>query len=713
MIRKLIKSGIAIVLSLSLAMIPNSFAAAKTITDTVYSSAVIDPSTSDLPTEAATKYADTAKLAGMKASLLTSIYGETSVQYALIDNGEIVISGQSGVYSRQNDTALTNTHMYGIGSVSKMFATAAIMQLVDQGKIKLDTPVVKYLPKFKMADARYKDITVRMLLNHSSGLLGSTFHNTMLFEDNDNSGYLNLLEELKTARLKADPGEFSVYCNDGFSLAEMVVEAVSGMTFTEFISNNISAPLGLNNTKTPMDDFSRDNLVKTYGSDMKNTLPTEYVNVIGAGGIYSTAEDLCHFAEIFMHNSKAQVLSLESAKAMEKPEYLNGLWSPEVDTSLSYGLGWDSVSTYPFTQYGIKALVKGGDTSLFHGSLIVLPEEGMAMAVLSSGGASIYDQVMAQEILLSALLAKGTISEIKPNKTNVIPVKVDMPSSQKKNEGYYTLAGTVLKITIREDGNLTLSDLLSPASAPQKFTYSGDGKFYYSDGSVYVSFVKGSNGITYLNVAGYSMLPNIGQIANAGYQAQKISVNSLSQKVKAAWEKRDNKNYFIINEKYSSELYAFGSPAIKITLLKDLGLCMNATIIDKNTAQTLVQIPGMHGRDLSDYTFYPVGKTEYLKTGSSILIPEDAMKSLSAKSTFSCTIGKDGYAQWYKINKKLGDKKIKVTLPKKSSYTIYDANGTNVFNSLTMAQTSVTLPSDGYIVFVGSANAKFTVRYVK
>jgi hypothetical protein len=337
----------------------------------------------------------------------------------------------------------------------------------------------------------------------------------------------------------------------------------------------------------------------------------------------------------------------------------------------------------------------------------------MAMAVLSSGGVSTYDQIMAQEILLSALLANGTITETKPNKTNVTPVKVAMPSSQKKYEGYYALSGTVIKIVISDDGNLSLSNVIAPESGTQKFSYSGDGKFYYSDGSSYISFVKGSNGITYLNVAGYSMLPNIGQIASSGYQAQKISVNSISQKVKAAWEKRDNKNYLIINEKYSSQTYAFGTPAIKITLLKDLGYCMNATIIDKNTAQALIQIPGMYGRDLNDYTFYNVGETEYLKTSGSILISEDAVKSLSTKSTFSCTIGKDGYAQWYKISKKLGDKQIKVTLPKNSSFTVYDTNGNNVFNTLTMKQTTVTLPSGGYIVFAGSANAKFTVRYVK
>jgi hypothetical protein len=289
-----------------------------------------------------------------------------------------------------------------------------------------------------------------------------------------------------------------------------------------------------------------------------------------------------------------------------------------------------------------------------------------------------------------------------------------MPSDQKNYEGYYALTGAVVKIAISTDGTLSLSNLFTPESGSQRFTYAGDGKFYYSDGSTYVSFVDGSNGNTYLNVASYAMLPNIGQIASAGFQAQKIADNPISQKVKAAWEKRDNKKYYIINEKYSSQMYSIGSPSLTISLLKELkGYCLNAAIVDKNTAKADLQIPGMYGRDLNDYTFFTNSEIEYLKTSASILIPESAIKSLSTKASFTCTIGKDGYAKYYKISKKSENKKIKVTLPKKSSFTVYNADDICVFNSLVAQQSTVTLLPGETIVFVGSADAKFTVRYVK
>ena len=182
--------------------------------------------------------------------LLDAGAGITSIQYAMMDSGEIVESGVGGVYSKQENRLLTTENLFGIGSTSKMFTTAAMMRLADQGKVDLDRPVIDYIPEFTMADARYKDITVRMLLNHSSGLMGSTYGNGFLFDDADTQAHDTLLDDLATQTLKADPGAFSVYCNDGFTLAEIVIERVSGMSFTDFIHQEITDPLGMAQTQT-------------------------------------------------------------------------------------------------------------------------------------------------------------------------------------------------------------------------------------------------------------------------------------------------------------------------------------------------------------------------------------------------------------------------------------------------------------------------------
>ena len=222
--------------------------------------------------------------------------GAQSIQYALWQDGEIVLTGHAGAYSRTENRPLTDDVLYGVGSVSKLYTTAAILKLADQGKVELDAPVVRYLPDFTMADARYRDITVRMLLNHSSGLAGSTVTNGFLLNDPDTLAADTLLEELSTQNLKADPGAFSVYCNDGFTLAELVVEAVSGMDFDAYVRQAILEPAGLSATWFPGEDFDRDLLAKTYyGADDVRALPQETVGVHGTGGIYATASDLAAF----------------------------------------------------------------------------------------------------------------------------------------------------------------------------------------------------------------------------------------------------------------------------------------------------------------------------------------------------------------------------------------------------------------------------------
>ncbi len=658
------------------------------------------------PVSAASTYDEVAKQAQATADILTAVYGVTSVQYALIDGDEIVVSGHSGTYEKGNATELTKDHMYGIGSISKMYVTTAVMQLVEDGKVKLDKPVIKYLPKFKMADSRYKDITVRMLLNHSSGIMGSSLSNAQLLNDNDTVSMDNLLNILKDQRLKADPGAFSVYCNDGFSLAQLLVEEVSGLSFSEYIAKNITKPLELTNTKTPLDEFDRNQLAKTYLLDPDKATPIENMNVIGTGGIYSSAEDLCHFASTFFYNEKDVILTQTSSKAMAQSEYKNGFWHSDAPSLVSYGLGWDSVDTYPFSEYGIKALVKGGDTSLYHGSLVVLPDQGMAMAVLSSGGNSQYGQVFAQKILLNALLAKGVIKDIKADKTFTAPVKTEMPESEKKNEGYYVLIGGAVKVEISDEGVLNLYN----GGAPQKFIYTGEGKFYSQDGSAFIEFIK-QNKNTYLYVEYYGTLPYLGQIADSGYQGQKVVSNPLSNKVKKAWDSREDKLYFLQNQKYSSIFYPLSANISKVKSTQGLeGYLASARIIDENNARMEFQIPGQYGRDMLDISFITKSKVEYMKAAGLTYIREDGLTTMSGKN-FKVTIGKEGNAEWYKIGAKSKGKKLKLTLPEESAVAVYDKNLKCIYYSLTSETNKLVLPEGGFIVFAGDVGSKFSVSY--
>lgn len=647
------------------------------------------------------------QLAASKAKTLLS-YGATSIQYALIDNGRMVISGQDGFADVNTQTAPDKNTMYGIGSISKVFATTAVMQLVEKGKINLDSPVTDYVPDFKMADERYKKITVRMLLNHSSGLRGSTFLNAMLFGDNDRSSYEDFLKNLSSQKLKADPGAFSVYCNDGFTLAELVVERVSGQSFSDYMRTHMVSSL-MNYTKTPDDSFPRENLAGIYAPDGKTQLPYESLHAIGAGGIYSTAENLCYFAETFMKRPSG-ILSEASVNAMAEKEYLRGLWPEDTSSILNYGLGWDSVNLYPFEDYGIKAYVKGGDTSYNHGSMIVIPEYNIAFAALSVGGSSIYHQIMGQEVLLSYLKEKGIIDAIK-EPSPVSSEKGTMPAGYEADSGIYTSFMTQYSIDIK-DSIMKISFPYQPAST-LSLSYTQDGWFSTEDGTTKIKPVKESNGNTYLMTSGYSLMPGLGTTFSIQYEAQKIDENPISQKVKNAWKAREGVPYLLINEKYSSSsfLTTYSSPgfAMADTMEGYIGACK---ITDANNLICNIQIPGTGGRDLPLVHTYQKNGIEYLDVNGFLYINPRDVGNLSSKKKFNVTLAASGYAKYYNITSASAGKTITVTLPKNSAFVVINKkDGAITFNSYLTGKNTATLPENGYIMFNGTPGAEFTVQY--
>jgi CubicO group peptidase (beta-lactamase class C family) len=395
-------------------------------------------------------YAGIRESAASIAKLFVSDYGVDSLQYNLLYDNEIIVSGTAGRFNKNDSLPVTEDSIYGIGSTSKMFTTVAVMLLVDQGKLDLDKPVTFYLPDFVMLDARYKEITVRMLLNHSSGLMGSRYTNGGLFDDPNTFNHDTLLMALAGQRLKANPGAYSVYCNDGFSLAEQIVERVSGLNFSEFVRENITKPLGLSHTFTPQDDFDRGLMARTFLRG--DETPPETLNLIGSGGIYSTARDLCVFGQVFMDtpgNSMAQgLLSLAAKEALAEKEYLQGMWPAQKDSLFGYGLGWDSVDLYPFNRYGIQGLAKGGDTNLYHSCLIVLPEQNMAFAVAMSGGSSIYGEMMGLSLLQQVLLATGEVDSILLPKEEEAFEGAPMPSELTSYAGLYKNNSLIKEIRI-------------------------------------------------------------------------------------------------------------------------------------------------------------------------------------------------------------------------------------------------------------------------
>lgn len=641
------------------------------------------------------------------ASELISNYDVSGIQYAIIDNGSITLSDSAGVYDKATNAPITKDTMFGIGSVSKMYVTAATMMLVDSNKVDLDKPLTMYIKDFTMSDERYKEITPRMLMNHSSGLYGTHYGNSMLFDDNDTKNHDELLLRLQSSSLKSKPGEYSVYCNDGFQLLEILVERVSGLSYTKFLETYISKPLNLSSTNTPLDNFDRQRLAKTYFPTIDKALPVENANVIGAGGLYSTAEELSMFSEV-LTGKRTDVLSEKSARSMQNPEYKKGVWVSDETNSFNYGLGWDAVSLAPFNEYGITALSKGGDTINYHADLIAIPEYNISIAVLSSGGSSIFNTIFASNVLLEYLKNKDIIKDILPDKTFDPPKQVEMPSDLLTYSGLYGTVDSTINIEII-NGGLKLPELggLIPA---QQYVYTDNREFKSSDGSAVVSFDNQINGKTYLKLNAYLDFPGIGQMGMVTYEYQKLDANPLNDATKLEWENRNGKKYYALDEKITSIFYLEPSILIKdISVDIDHGYANGTKIIDENKAVNAIEIPIMAGRDVFDLNFYKLEQEEYLEIDGLSYISEDAIKPISGEKTSIFTIKPDGHARWYKIDEKSATRKMTVDVPASGGFAVYDKEGTNVNFSRASHKNSVVLPEDGMIVFGGNVGDVFKI----
>lgn len=391
---------------------------------------------------------------------------------AIMDQGKIVYSEGIGVANRAENRPVDRNTRYNIGSTSKMFVAAAILMLVDEGKVGLDESIVKYIPEFTMKDKRYKDITVRMLFNHSSGLPGSSF-----FPEYKPSidTHAVLLDTLKDTYLKHDPGAISIYCNDGFTLAEIIVEKVSGKKFLDFLAERIFKPLDMQNTSASVGEAGEPNVAECYDSKTCRQYPHETYTVYAAGGLSSTAEDLCRFGNSFTAGGK-RILSENSIAEILKPQPTR-VSEKLRDMPLLNAFGWEYSNLPEYLKNGIQVVGKGGNTSFYSTDLLIVPEKRVIVAVSISGNVS--GEELARPILDAVMKDKGLT--VQPGTVEKPVEPQPIPAGTAKYAGWYTNGTGAAKIVFNKDGKgLTIQPMADPRSAKAK---SGPPlAFVYNDG---------------------------------------------------------------------------------------------------------------------------------------------------------------------------------------------------------------------------------------
>lgn len=321
--------------------------------------------------------------------------GITAVCAAVCAEGELLAAACAGTRGFEDSEARVDD-LYNIGSVSKVYVTAAIMKLVQEGKVCLDEPVNTYLPDWKLADERYREITVRMLLNHSSGIPGTNLHDHLVPEEGEalfTGKYRNTPEYWGSMKLRARPGSFSSYSNDGFDLLAEVVEAVTGEPYIQWLREEIALPAGLSSVGAGRRLAEGHVKVSYRGNE------PEYYNCFGAGAIHTTIPECALFGSLFIDSHG--IIGQDCLDETRRPQgvtFLQGAY----DAS-NFCLGWDSLYTRNRIPLGEGAVVKDGGTEQFESYLLVSPARRLSLAVAATSDGDIWWLEVLEDIGREAL----------------------------------------------------------------------------------------------------------------------------------------------------------------------------------------------------------------------------------------------------------------------------------------------------------------------
>ena len=598
-----------------------------------------------------------------------------------------------------NKTYESSDTLSCIGSVSKMFATTAAMQLAEQGKIDIDAPLTDYIPEFRMADERYKDITVRMLMNHTSGLMGTTAGDFMIFDDRDTAPHDTLLKELGRQRLKTFPGDYGAYCNDGFELLELLVEQVSGENFTDYIEKNICRPLGMQQTGTPWNAFRTDEMVGTFLNGNVR-IAQDYCMDLGSGGIMSTAEELSTFGSAFFKGN-GSLLSEKSKKEMSETKatdkYEDG-----------FGMGWDQVDYDDYKAAGVKVVSKGGDIMNQHAELLVAPDEEISVSVLSSGGNSSVNSLMAMSLMDIALAEKGINIEHKlPEKKETLDT---VPERYLAFEDLYFSGNGLYLVSFPEGKYMEISCITGDRKDIKHYMYTTEDSFVQVEGNISagkavqgknqsVLTFRSRNGRDYICEDVFVDMNGCGNVFMSYYSMQRAEKSSVSDEVLAAWDARNGKKYYLYNGKYSNTYYA-EMPSVKVqTYPEARGYIKEGRIIDSDHVKSDLVMPG--GRDIQDIEIRKENGTEILDITNCAMemISEDAIKELPENVSEIKLHTKK--ASWYRIGAQ-ANKTITLDIPENAAVYVYDKFDRMIYSSYFKDYgSSVPMPAEGKIVFLG------------
>jgi CubicO group peptidase (beta-lactamase class C family) len=311
----------------------------------------------------------------------------TGAYFAEVAHGAVVETSEFG-HARPDS-------LWRAASTSKALTAVGIMLLVERGQLDLDVDVNQYLKTLKVPATKSKPITLRHLLNHSSGLDDPFVGSGFLAPAGEQPRLATVMRNWLPARLY-EPGEVRLYSNFGYGLAGAIIEDVTGKRYEEFMRSEVLEPLGMTHStfQQPLSEESEQRIVpsierRALGATQRADII--YHRATSAGGLTTTLADLLCFVRLVQSGGSSD------GHQILRPETLNRMLGEKANQSgdlESYGFGIG-------TRQGQRYWYAGGDLGGYHTVLLWFPDHDRALVTLAASASNVATWNLVPQIMQS------------------------------------------------------------------------------------------------------------------------------------------------------------------------------------------------------------------------------------------------------------------------------------------------------------------------
>lgn len=415
---------------------------------------------------------------------------------AVVKDGKVFFAKGYGYADREAKLPVDPSQtVFRVGSVAKPFVGTAVMQLVEQGKLDLDTDVNRYLRTFQIPQTYPEPITLRHLLTHTAGFAERIIGDDRNRPEDDIRPLAEALPDLMPARVRP-PGKIASYSNWSVTLAGHIVELVSGLSFAEYVERNIFVPLGMTHSTfhEPLPPRLEKDFAVGYHYRDGVFVPQdfEFISDYGpAGALSSTAFDMARFMIAHLQKGRlgeTRIFSKDTAAEMHRRQFGNHPTLP----GMAINFGAASLDGSPMLQHT-------GATFVFHANMALFPREGIGLFVAFNGPGAAGDKVM--KAFLDRYYPEPKPSVPEPPTDFYAHIR-DYTGTYRSNRLTFTGLQKAMyfhELTVHDTGRgtLLLGDLLSETDNPDhglELVEIEPDLFWNADKNLLVAFSKGVSG---------------------------------------------------------------------------------------------------------------------------------------------------------------------------------------------------------------------------